>query len=241
MHLVYQKPSGCQIIGIRDYVGYLTAWCTVEQLPGAVLVMTVRADNGEVVGYEVHTDEESPAASFEVHTNEEVGDFWEPHGGLTARGVRDIPFGELANLTRAALSRAIARHTEASEQGPPLFEEGSHHSTLEEWWHARDYVDAWKRAARMVRAASEHPGRRGHSDRHYARIAVAYEVWLKTGKPLRILAEELGLSEPGLRTALAKARAPERGLLTPAPRGQKGGRATDRARQLAMEDDDGVD
>jgi hypothetical protein len=92
-------------------------------------------------------------------------------------------------------------------------------------------------SVRFEREQAPRPGRRGHPERWYAEIAVLYEQWLGCGKPLRLLADELHLSEPGLRTALRKAR--DRGLLTEAPRktsgapgGVAGGRATEKAKRL---------
>jgi hypothetical protein len=84
---------------------------------------------------------------------------------------------------------------------------------------------------RCAREQEPRPGRHGRPDRYYAELAVAYEQWVGTGEPLRVLADQLLITPlVTLRTALQTAR--NRGLLTDAPRGRKGGRATDKARQL---------
>lgn len=74
------------------------------------------------------------------------------------------------------------------------------------------------------------PGRRGHPDQYYARLAVDYEVWQRTGECLATLAKREHLSASALRAALGTAR--RRGLLTSAPPGRAGGKATEIAKVL---------
>jgi hypothetical protein len=214
---MHRKTSGCAIVHWENRSPQqCTVWLTTDVAPGAVVAVTMRGD-GEVIGFEVHTEKSDRSSPMDG------GDEWFPEldgrSVLTARLVRDIPYGELGCLARDKFGE-VAGWRMKTEQA---------------------YGDQGRavEAARVVRALADRPGRRGHPDRYYAQIAVAYAAWVDSGKPLRILAGELNLSEAGLRTALAKARAKE--LLTAAPRGRKGGRATDLARQLAKEDDDGVD
>jgi hypothetical protein len=137
--------------------------------------------------------------------------------GITARRLRDIPFGELADVARRRPAVTI-------DQSVRL-------TTLHDVWSSL--------SVRMERERTRRPGRRGRPDRYYAEIALAYESWVGTGQSLSVLAAELGdLPVPTLRTALQIART--RGFLTKAPgKGQKGGRVTDKARQLLKEDGDG--
>ena len=88
----------------------------------------------------------------------------------------------------------------------------------------------------QVAAARERvrrPGRPGRGDLFYARVAAAYDEWLDSGDRLGVLAERLHMSEPALRAVLGDAR--RKGMLTKAPPGRSGGRATDRAKRLLEE------
>jgi hypothetical protein len=132
---------------------------------------------------------------------------------LTAVILRRIPFGALAAVARSRLSGEIQAWQSIGVPSDP------------------ELIEA---------AEPKRPGRRGHPDLVYARLAVAYQAWLATGQPITTLAEQQQLSVQGLRTRVAEAR--RRGFLTPAPPGRKGGLATDRARQIIKEGhDDGID
>lgn len=130
-------------------------------------------------------------------------------GEVTARLLRQIPLGELASMARRRPQVTYER-----EQSDMLVQE-----------------------LRFEREQAPRPGRRGRSDRYYyADLAVRYEQWIETGRPLRVLADDVYLSEPGLRTALRTAR--DRGMLTEAARGRAGGQATEKARKLLEQEGD---
>jgi hypothetical protein len=174
-----------------------------------LVVLTMRGD-GEVAGFEVHTA--GAERSWPIDRGEDSVATYppdlEPRPPVSAQLLRRIPFGKLADLARSRLGVMAGWRDEGFEVLG---------------------VDATQ-AAKLARSHSRRPGRRGRSDRFYAELAVAYEAWLAKGKPLRVLADDLYLSESGLRTALGKAR--ERGMLTAAPRGRAGGQATDKAKRL---------
>ena len=82
------------------------------------------------------------------------------------------------------------------------------------------------------------PGRRGHPDLYYARIAQLYVSAIAAGSrsPIRDVSQQLPEWQPEayVRDAIYKARN-ERGLLTPAPKGRAGGQLTSKAVQLLSE------
>jgi hypothetical protein len=129
--------------------------------------------------------------------------------GITTRLVRAVPVGE---LVRAARSVLLAW----AEQGAKHFRPPA--------------ADMAAADAKALRGETKRPGRAGHPEQWYAALAVAYEAWQTTRKPLELLAGEQGLSVGGLRAALHTAR--RKGFLTEAPPGRAGGMATDKATEL---------
>jgi hypothetical protein len=59
------------------------------------------------------------------------------------------------------------------------------------------------------REAAPPPGKRGHTDEHYAKFAARYVAWTNAGGLLRDFAKSEHMSEPGVRYALDVARARE--------------------------------
>jgi hypothetical protein len=157
-------------------------------------------------------------------------------GALTAPMLRAIPFGALATAARGwrtenvhwvtdGVSEDLVAEAGSGEPVPP----GFHEQVIERVREARERLS--------------NPRRAGRGDRYYAALAVAYENWVPTGRPLETLAEDLGPGLPltTLRSQLREAR--ERGLLEPKEpgRGRKRGWATDRAKQLLEDNDDDID
>lgn len=226
-----------------DVTHYDTEWSVwfeaEEKEPGVLVVMTMRA-NGEVAGFEVHSGDERQMPLERGDKRQVV----RPRGdgepvALTAPMMRRIPFGELANVARVMgrmyyLGKNPDRAPDAEQPLRKFLE------------RPEDASDAVKQSVphlvaetlRVAREQTPNPRRRGRPDRYYAQIAAAYESWVPTGLPLRVLADELGpMAVPTLRTALQEAR--RRMLLTDAPgKGRKGGHATDKAKRLLEEGDD---
>jgi hypothetical protein len=120
---------------------------------------------------------------------------------ITAMTMKRIPFGALATVARRHPKFSFSR------SGDGLMVE-----------------------VRFEREATPRPGGRGHTDSYYAKLALAYEAWVKSGETFSVFAGSQNMSEPGLRTQLRVAR--DRGLLEEAPKGRKGGKATRKAREL---------
>ena len=198
-----------------------SAWFRLDAAPGVLVVVTMGAD-GEVVGFEAHA--QGSERSWPLDRGEQSVTVLLPPTepvdiSITARLLRSVRLAALADLARSRLGVSLRWRPEEFE----AFDE-----------QTRDALGGRAiDSARLARQQAQRPGRRGRGDRYYAELAVAYEVWLDSGEPLRTLASEVHLSEPGLRTALATAR--RRGLLSPAPRGRAGGQATERAKALLAE------
>jgi hypothetical protein len=222
---VHVGSEGVEVIGHDPAGGRArTVWFTLGSIPGVVVALTMR-DDGEVVGFEAHgdvTDRYWPVG----RGDEADAAWWPPYeavGGvaISARLLRNIPFGELAALARSSIGVMAGWREEGfKDMAEMLAKAGFEGNT------ATDLV-------RTARRQTRRPGRRGRPDSYYANLAVAYEAWAATGDKLDVLAEKMYLSVGGLRSALGVAR--RRGMLTPAPVGRAGGQATSHARALARE------
>lgn len=98
--------------------------------------------------------------------------------------------------------------------------------------------DSWRPFSDQALEAPRRVGRRGRSDRYYAKLAARYVAALEDGStaPVAAVAEQLGEGYSGayVRDALHRARG--RGLLTRPQRGRAGGQLTDKAlKALALE------
>ena len=131
---------------------------------------------------------------------------------LTARILRDFPYGSVDSAARAHMA----------------------------WWW-REYDESRPDAARQVapipKKALEaidirRPGRRGRPDLEYADLAREYVelVASEPAKPLEALAERRYLSPSQVRNLLYESR--RRGILTAAPPGRPGGMLTAKAMKL---------
>jgi hypothetical protein len=131
-----------------------------------------------------------------------------PPGGLTSRAIRKINLGTAFRLFRQEVLGAW---------DDPLGPEGR----------------LTVRGFTGVRPAKRgHPGRRGHDDLTYAKVAALYAraVALGSRAPVRVVAQELVITIDHAKRLVGVAR--KRGLLTPGRRGRAGGELTDRAREL---------
>jgi hypothetical protein len=160
-----------------------------------IVKVTVAAD-GEVVGFEVHAGDEAREPGTTARA-------------ITARSLRAIPFGELADATRAL---------------PTI-----HHKRVDDG--RLEVIARWEQIP-VPRPSKQ--GRKRRPDLYLAELALAYRLWQGTGEPLKALAKRAHLSVAGLRDALKDAR--DRGFLTEAPRGRKGGEPTEKAYRVLEHD-----
>jgi hypothetical protein len=179
-----------------------------DEHPGVRVVVTFLLD-GTLLSFEVH----NVGVKWAYGRAEFLGDnARRPLADVSigSRLVRSIPIGDLVRVARAA----VLEFTE---------------------WLAEGFTGAQAEQLagqiRALRGDTRRPGRRGHDDRYYAELALAYEAWQSTPDNLKVLAGQVHLTVSGLRAALHRART--KGFLTDAPRGRSGGMATDRAKELA--------
>jgi len=133
-----------------------------------------------------------------------------PAGGLPARILRDVRFGEAYRAMREIGDATDARTPEASGPAGLLATLGFEH----------------------IGNRNRKRGRPPHDDGFYARVSRQYVEALRTGsrRPVVDVAQELKLSPSRVRSLLTTAR--KHGLLTPAVRGRAGGAITEKARAL---------
>jgi hypothetical protein len=174
----------------RPTDGDWLTWNGIFRSQDAVVTLTVAAD-GEVV-------------AFGVTSVDQVRTPGTTERAITARSVRAIPFGELADVVR---SLPVVRHGQ-SDDGRII-----------------EALASWE--GKPIARPGSKPGRKPRPDLYYAQLAYTYRLWQGTGHPLGWLAEITRRSEAGLRTALRVTR--DRGFLTEAPRGRKGGKPTKKA------------
>lgn len=179
-----------------------------DEHPGVRVVVTFLLD-GTLLSFEVH----NVGVKRAYGRAELLGDnARRPLADVSigSRLVRSIPIGDLVRVARAA----VLDFTEYIAEG---------------FTGAR--AEQLAGQIRALRGDTRRPGRRGHDDRYYAELAVAYGAWQSTPDNLEVLARQVHLTVSGLRAALHTART--KGFLTNAPPGRAGGMATDRARELA--------
>jgi hypothetical protein len=174
-----------------------------DERPGIWLALTLAPDGTETVtGFEIR--DQHPERPAEV--------------AIGARLLRSVPLGRLAHQALRKL------------------QDGADRAADPQFW--RDDPAGWEGAMenslslRSVTLGHKRPGPRGYPLEYYAKLAVEYEAWLKTGERLSVLAKRKCMSESALRAALGTAR--RKGLLTPTPRGRAGGHATDHAKALLL-------
>jgi hypothetical protein len=189
-----------------------------------VVAVVSMALNGTVLGCELHvvgTDGAYPDYPDDYSGTDHMyaGPFHDgpvPGVSIGTRMMRSIPWGELITVALAFLRADAEDFVRTEREGAPP------------WLAPREWLaDLQERA---LREPGRRPGRRGHPDEVYADLAVKYESWVATGRPLDGLAEREGYSESGLRAAIKRAR--DLDLLTKTKRGAAGGQATERAREL---------
>jgi hypothetical protein len=132
---------------------------------------------------------------------------------IGTRLLRSVSLGHLAREGLKELRKRAERGTD------PRFDPAGRESAL-----------TTSLALHSKPAGHKRPGRRGHPPDHYARLAVEYEAWQRTGERLAVLAKQKHMSESALRAALNAARS--KGLLTKAPPGRAGGSATAKAKAV---------
>jgi hypothetical protein len=133
-----------------------------------------------------------------------------PTGGLRARALRLLRFGDALDLSREALA-LLRQGEDLSRPGGVVFTP-----------HGR----AW-----LTRQAKGPGGRKGRDDFFYAGIAAHYSHEARESRhATQAVAELLTLSPSRARELIATARA--RGLLTHTTQGRAGGQLTDKAREL---------
>jgi DNA-binding transcriptional ArsR family regulator len=95
-------------------------------------------------------------------------------------------------------------------------------------------LSEWSELSRSLADFAERPrtGPAGRSEQSYAALSALYVRVIDEGeqRPIRALAERLGLAEKTVQNHLFKAR--ERGLLTSLGRGKAGGVLTDKAKEI---------
>jgi hypothetical protein len=169
--------------------------------PGTFLAITLPLDGSEnVVGFEVWQQEQE-----------------RPTGVVTTRLLRSVPLGRLASVALTELRRRANRSTATQRWGGDSA--GQEHAVVRSLALLATPIGGHKR-----------PGRRGHPDDYYARLALEYEEWQRSGDRLSVMAARRFLSEPALRASLGTAR--RKGFLTPAPPGRAGGSATEKAKRI---------
>lgn len=174
---------------------------------GTYLAVTLPLDGSEtVVGFEMWQQEQQGPAEAAIST----------------RLLRSVPLGRLAHAALLELRRR------------------ANHGTDSRFWEG-DSAGQGQAMLRSLALVSEptgghkRPGRRGHPDEHYARLAVDYEKWQQSGDRLAVMAARWFLSESALRAALGTAR--RKGFLTPALPGRAGGKATEKAKIVLAKPD----
>lgn len=129
-----------------------------------------------------------------------------PHGGITARRLRTVQVEPLLDRARQTARRHLGNELAEKELAALLHEP-------------------------LLRRR----GRRGHDDRFYAEVAMAYEgLHASSKRPIVDLAARLHLSPSRARDLVHEARV--RGFLTAGQRGRAGGVATETARGLLADD-----
>jgi hypothetical protein len=187
-----------------------TGWFVADEHPAVRVVVTFLLD-GTLLSFEVHNEGMERAHTPNAWLSRKEGGWPLADVPILSRLVRAVPIGELVRVARAT----VAEFAEAGAVGfktPRLAGQMADH-------------------ARKLRGDTKRPGRRGHPDRYYAELAVAYEAWQATGDTLKVFADRVHLTSSGLRAALHTAR--QKGFLTKAPPGKAGGMATEKAKELA--------
>jgi hypothetical protein len=181
-----------------------------DEHPGVRVVLTFLLD-GTVLSFEVHNAGTKRAYSrSELALRADAVDRPLADVSIGSRFVRSIPIGDLVRVARAA----VLKFTEDTAEG-----------------FTGEAAEQLAGHIRALRGDTRRPGRRGHDDRYYAQLAMAYEAWQTTPEKLEVRARQVHLTVSGLRAALHTART--KGFLTKAPPGRAGGMATDRAKELA--------
>jgi hypothetical protein len=180
--------------------------CEVRGLPDVRVAIQISIVTGQMVGIEVGDRGLFGSA---------VGD----PKPISARLLREIPFGEIERSARASLrwELAVRHHHEAPHIRATLNDGGA---------RLRDSL-----------TRNPRPGRRGRSDASYASLAAAYVERLESRAPVADLAAAWDYSDSRVRNLLHEAR--RRGLLTrPAP-GKSGGQLTKKAIDLLQNNEEG--
>lgn len=174
--------------------------CEVRGKPEIRLVVHLSPETGDLIGLEVLD-----------RALVDRGQDREPRP-ISARLLREIPFGEIERSARHSLRWELASRFHSD-----------HPAVVAS-------LDAGGHQLRESLAKDPRPGRRGRADAVYASLAAAYVHRLGSGREVAELAEEMNYSASQVRNMLAEAR--RRGLLThPAP-GKSGGQLTHKALQL---------
>jgi hypothetical protein len=190
--------------------GRATGQFESDEHPGVRVVVTFLLD-GTVLSFEVHNVGMTRASSrAELAIGADGVDRQLADVSIGSRLVRSIPIGDLVRVARSA----VLEFTEYIAEG-----------------FTGEAAEQLAGQIRALRGETRRPGRRGHDDRYYAELAVAYEAWQTTPDNLEVFARHVHLTVSGLRAALHTART--KGFLTNAPPGRAGGMATDRAKELA--------
>ena len=152
-------------------------------------------------------------------------------GSLSARQLRAAPVGAMERALRAevagtgaALGQLTTLFRRLHDRGIPL-----------------DDIDLaeWSDFARSLSDFGERPrtGPAGRGDDSYAALSALYVGLIDEGeqRPIRAVADRLGLAEKTVQNHLFKAR--ERGLLTSLGRGKAGGQLTNKAKEILSGND----
>ena len=152
---------------------------------------------------------------------------------LSARQLRAAPVGAMERSIR----REVAGTGEAMQTFTTLYR-----GLVERWLpegsaeraELLDQAAGLPEFARSLADFAERPrtGPAGRDDRSYAALAALYVRLINDGeqRPIRAVADRLGLAEKTVQNHLFKAR--ERGLLTSLGRGRAGGQLTDKAKEI---------
>ena len=176
--------------------------CELRSMPEVRVVIHLSTETGELVGLEV----------MDKGLIDDLAETERRPRPISARLLREIPFGELERVARGSLRWELASRFHSGHPGVVAS------------------LDDGGLRLRESLSAAQRPGRRGRKDEAYASLAAAYVGRLGSGREVAELAEEMGYSASRIRNMLAEAR--RRGLLTrPAP-GKSGGQLTPKAIEL---------
>lgn len=166
-----------------------------------------------------HDDYPGLRVSVDVTTSGRVCRFDVTGDDVTARLLRRLPLGELADVARR---HAIEEAQRRAKRGEVVL--------------SMTFDDGTVGRARLldlnfVGDLGRRPGRAGRPDIQYAQLAEQYDALLTAGRqPVPEMAEAMHLSESQVRNLVNEAR--RRGLLTKGTKGRARGQLTAEARRL---------